>query len=976
MNNKTYFTLFLLLVMTLFSCTTQKKKGDVSKLGKFYHNTTAHYNGYFNADILLQESMDQLSANYQDNYNKILPIYTYSATENPGPVVANLDESIKKVSRVVSLHRPSVYTDDCYLILGKSQFLKQEYEEAEKTLLYTMNEFSPAKLARMNASTKKKSSASKKKRPSTKKAKKRPSSTSKKKSSASKKRKSSSSKKKKKKRGKPGSKKRPEKKKEEVVENKTDDKTTGTSEKSITTPSKKPQVSTVALEEEPKVNKGDGTIFEHKPAYQEVQLWYARTLMERRKYEEAARVLNRLNTNPGTYKEIKIESALATAHLYLTQSKYGQVIEPLKSAISLKKNKEEKARYTFILGQVYEQLGDHANAFKSYDAVIDLKPEYELDFNARLKKLQSAAIGRNMSPSEIIADLEKMAKDEKNEEYRDQIYYTIAQIYLDSNDREMAKNSLKTALRNKSGNKALEAETYYLLANLEYEDEHFHKAKYYYDSTMMVMSKSDERFGSSQKRSINLKEIAENVEIVIQQDSLLALSELSEEDLKSLAKEILKEEAKKQALKTQNTKSKTSPNPRSATNLTARSGNVESSFFAYNERSLKKGKKDFDRTWGDRILVDDWRRVPISSSGEFVDSNDGGSFNREVSKSDINKIFAGVPKNETEKNAANRKIEEALYNLGGLYRDKLDNYIKSVKSLDKLFERFPKTDKELNAWYLLYLDHTDLGNKNKARYYLEQILEKYPESTYAKVLMDPNFLAKAKDEQQLLDAFYKLTYTEFINGNYQVVFDRCNQSVEKFGSKNTLNAKFAMLKAMSQGQLEGKETYIKSLEDLIARYPGTAEETRAKEILRFLSGDKNAMNVNSSKTTDTSKFKLEDKKLHYVLISLSNYSDESLKETKLAVSSFNKKYHQLKRLKISEIIINPENKEPIILVRKFNTKDLAMKYLKSIQDNKADFIGGQISYDILAATQRNYREIVISKSLDSYKEFFAEHYMK
>ena len=50
-------------------------------------------------------------------------------------------------SVVVNLHREAVWTDDCYLLVGKAQYLKQDYESAEETLRYLTNEFSPEKMA-------------------------------------------------------------------------------------------------------------------------------------------------------------------------------------------------------------------------------------------------------------------------------------------------------------------------------------------------------------------------------------------------------------------------------------------------------------------------------------------------------------------------------------------------------------------------------------------------------------------------------------------------------------------------------------------------------------------------------------------------------------------------------------------------------------------------------------------------------------
>ena len=137
----------LLTILVMAACTTQKKKGELSAIGKLYHNTTAKYNGYFNARELMEETFVSLDEQYQDNYNKILPVFTYTEADNPQAVAGDLDIAMEKVSIVINLHRESVWTDDCYLIIGQAQFLKKDYESAEETLRYLINEYSPRKMA-------------------------------------------------------------------------------------------------------------------------------------------------------------------------------------------------------------------------------------------------------------------------------------------------------------------------------------------------------------------------------------------------------------------------------------------------------------------------------------------------------------------------------------------------------------------------------------------------------------------------------------------------------------------------------------------------------------------------------------------------------------------------------------------------------------------------------------------------------------
>jgi hypothetical protein len=163
---KRFNTLLSLLVLFIFasSCATQKSKEDPSKLGKFYHDVTSKYNGYFNANELLKASVVSLEETHQDNYNKILSVYKYSASDQAQSVASDLDNAIKKVAVVASMHPASHWKDDCYLLMGQAQFIKQDYETAEETLAFMVDEYDPKNASKKRKKRKKKTKKSKKER--------------------------------------------------------------------------------------------------------------------------------------------------------------------------------------------------------------------------------------------------------------------------------------------------------------------------------------------------------------------------------------------------------------------------------------------------------------------------------------------------------------------------------------------------------------------------------------------------------------------------------------------------------------------------------------------------------------------------------------------------------------------------------------------------------------------------------------------
>ena len=133
-----------LLLIVPNSCVTKKKKSETGAVGKFYHNTTSYYNGYWNANEIFKESIKSLRAANTDDYNKILEVEDYIAVDNPKMVKGEMDKIIEKVTTVAQLHEPSDWVDDCYVMMAKAQYLKQEYETTEETLEYFQEDFNPA----------------------------------------------------------------------------------------------------------------------------------------------------------------------------------------------------------------------------------------------------------------------------------------------------------------------------------------------------------------------------------------------------------------------------------------------------------------------------------------------------------------------------------------------------------------------------------------------------------------------------------------------------------------------------------------------------------------------------------------------------------------------------------------------------------------------------------------------------------------
>lgn len=979
---------------TLFffsACVTQKSRSDISTVGKLYHNTTAKYNGYFNANEIMMNTLLAIEQQHQDNYLNRLALFPYLELGNPKSIAPEMDKAIEKVTRVVALHPKSQWTDDCYLLVGQAQFLKKDYESAEQTLRFMVDEFDPdrPKSRKSKRANLMPSSSNTRATEAAQRAKER---------KESQKAREKASKEKTKQRKKAAKEKAKEREayKKAVKRNKRRGlpapKRPGT-EASTSEKQKEEEAKRKAAEEEArkkeeeKKQKPPQNKLKHQPAYPEGVLWLAKTLIERGNEESALRLIYKLQSNPALSTDVSRQVWPVLAHLLLRKNQTAEAIPALEQAIALSNQKSEKARFSFVLAQLYQEAGEWQQASAAFQKVIAYSSSYPMEFRAQLNMI----LNNYRSGSEPIANttqtLEKLLKEPKNAEYRDQIHFTLAEIALEGKDQALAIEQFQAAVQSSINNPTQKGEAYYQLAQLYLEAENFVPAKLYLDSTLNTFSPQDVRYRDIEKLRNNLTDIAKYILTINEQDSLLRLSYLSDEEKKALASQLRKAEDEKKLAELA-AKQSAANNPLNTTSrqdFSAPLGqaNLESTFFAYNERTLKRGERDFEQKWGDRALEDNWRRserpslsfdnnTPVADSEKNIPRS-----SLVLSPEELEQIFANVPKTEAERRLAEFKISEAMYKLGSAYRERINNNQQAVNVLEQLQKRFPSNNFELDTWFNLYLAYKNLGQEAKAQKYATLLLDKYPATKYAQAIRNPNFKNEAVDKIAEINSYYDKTYAAFKAGNVQEAFDLCQNSRTKYGVDNPLLARFALLSTYCIGKLQGQEAYIQALNDLIAKYPNTDEQKQAREILRVLGGATATLPGNQQTPVDpdaeSGGFKREDDQLHYILVFGDNAFDAE--NAKITISDYNRKFHKLDKLSLNSMIIGQDEgtRTSLIIIRRFDNRTTAMKYYEEVLSNKPEFIS-QGNFEILAISLNNYRELIRQQGISGYRKFFDENY--
>jgi len=985
----------LILITTLLcGCvTTKRSKKETGWLKTKVHDMNARYNGLFNAKELYKASVTQLNEAHEDNYNQIISIYELGNEDDRKLVEDNMDVAIEKAVKVASLHEPSKWVDDCYVLMGKAQYLKGDYESAEETLEYFVEDFNPRDpTSRVYVSPDRKTSSKERRKEQTKERKIQQDERKKEREEKEKSRKQiakerekarKKAEKERKQRNKDRRKGRPTSKKEEVQTKEPVSEVTPTAiastEESDLLDEDQAYVEDKIREDQAREaakknasNNSGGGFLKHKPAFYEGMLWLVKTQIERGKWIEANYFLDKLEKEPDVLESVRDEVPVVRADYYLKQKDYRNAIDALNYAIENTGDKRLKGRMSYALAQAYQMNGQAAQAREAFAAVSDYKVDFQMEVNAQLSQLKNQWASGSSSSEEVIRKLERMSRQDRNRKYLGSVYSSMAEVQLASGDQESALESFQLALSS-SENDAIKSEIYYRLATLFLGKEQYEESFVYHDSTLNLMPEKDPRYRATEIQADNLRDIARNISIIKVQDSLLYLGSLPEDELDKIARKKAQEAWEK------NQAQQTAGDIGGGFQATTTVVSTNSRFFAYNEASKTQGRKDFQKRWGNRPLEDDWRRSQKSSSTFDQEDTDNGEEDElpdVLLSKEKEKFLRGIPRDDESREAANQELEKAMFELGTGLRTMLSNYKRSNETLLKLLDRFPDSEHKAEAFYFIYLNYIDLENQGQAESFKSRLIREFPSSSFAKFLKNPTDTDALITEEREIEIWYESAYELFEKENYKGTLTRLAEGNKKFGIKHHMIAKYELLKALCIGSTKSKDDYMNALRGIILRYDGTEEQVYARELLRFLRGDEESFDLGGVDEETLKKYVVENDRLHYVVAVVYDTDGSKIDNIKKSIESFNTKYFVDKKLRVTALVLNKEDKSYVILIRRFAGKDDSMEYYKEASTRLNEFADqSKYSLDIYAINQKNYRKIIEESQVGAYRAFFDREYL-
>lgn len=864
MNTKNKIILSLAIFATVLiagSCSTKKNTATT----RTFHNVTSYYNVYFNGYESYKAGKKRVNDEYRDNFSQILPIYKYSKPEATAIAAGDMDFALQKAGKAITKHSITVkpklknrrnglsekdkefmkkneyckWIDDSYLLMGKANFYKQDYDRSIRSFRRIINLY-----------------------------------------------------------------------------------------------------------------KNENTRFE-------ATLWLVKTYIEQKKYKDAHKYLTELENDVRHPKKLDKDINLTFADMHIRQGEYKKAIVRLEKGIELTRRKKERARYIFILAQLNYELGNMQESSDLYKKVIKMNPNYDMVFNAKINRATAFTGGDS---KDIKKQLRRMLRDDKNTDYKDQIYYALANIEYAENNEPKAIEYYKLSAQTSVSNDNQKALSFLALADIYFAKPKYLIAGDYYDSTMQYLSQDYTHYDKVNKKASNLSELVMHLREVQNQDSLQMVASWDETKRNKFINDLIQqviEEERLAKLREEEMYNQTFDDNNNFNNNN-NNGSQGGKWYMYNPALVSRGQNEFKKKWGTRKLEDNWRRSNKSANNmdnpddeEVVDST------RITDNKTPEFYLQDLPLTDSAMQASNLKILESLLGAAEVYEEKLRDFPAAIKTYEDMNARFPDNVYELESFYRLYKLCELTQNQPRADYYKNQIINQYPNSKYAKILQDPNYILQLKAIEQQAINMYQATLKKYNDALYNEVIADANTGTKQYPDSETY-PHFLFLKGKAYGSLGKMDSLYTIMKTVSEEYASYEVAELAAEIVALVESGKFNTDIYEADTLAN----------HFYVLMVN-------KKQNITELNFKLKNHAAdfsnQRTFLTEIkTLNPTFK--LIVVKSFTGKQEGLQFFNSIVTN---FVLQDLppdQYEHFIITEKNLNTFLEDKIFEKYMKFYAEIY--
>ncbi|MDR1115753.1 MAG: tetratricopeptide repeat protein [Tannerella sp.] len=749
----------------------------------------------------------------------------------------------------------------------------------------------------------------------------------------------------------------------------------------------------------------------------EARIWQARCYTEMDWFYETNNALKKLGEN-GVPPKLQKKYDRMYADYLIRSERLEQAIPYLQNAVKSEKNKRQRSRMRYLLGQIYMSAGQNEQAYRTFGKVASSNPPYEIEFASRIRQTEVFPGGNY---DKVLKMLRRMAKSDKNKDFLDQVYYAMGNVYMTQQDTAKAIECYAEGIEKSTQNGMDKAICQIRLGDIYFTQKDYLNAQPCFSGALAGIQKEYKDYERVARLSETLDELVIHYEAVHLQDSLQELARMPENErlaaIDKIIEQVIEEEKKAQEeakkeeyLANQASMGSNLParNNMAMPQMSASAGGGDNSFYFYNPQVTAQGKTQFQSKWGKRTLEDNWRRrnkkmallptddeqaastdvpgemsegagLPADSLSSTPDSLASDPKTREY-------YLQQIPLTEEDLEASNVIVADGLFNMGMIYKDKLENMDLSVGTFEELDRRFPDNEYRPDYYYQIYLMALRYKDTALAEKYKSRMLAEFPDNDYAIAISDPDYEYNMRMMNSVLDSIYETTYEYYHAEDTSAV----RRNYREVGAKYPLAElmpKFMFLNALTYVQAGDPEGFQEALTLLIEKYPNADVSELAGEMLKGLLRGRKLMQGSFSTMTwdlrfglgedgmlsaeDSARtFSAEQETPHRMLLI---YTTGSIDRNQLlyAVAAYNFANFRVKGFDLGFEEIGSLT---IFTVSGFNNLSEIIEYYRMIYGE-----GGYASVldDIVTffpISDENYNTLMHGKTLEEYMTFFVENY--
>lgn len=724
-------------------------------------------------------------------------------------------------------------------------------------------------------------------------------------------------------------------------------------------------------------------------------LWLSRCYIETGEFDKALAIIKLMERDGSLPAEIKKELMIIKADYCIRNGNWKEAIFQLDQALKLDLTKKEKGRYNFILAQLYLQLGQTKEAEAAFVRVVKARPPYRMAFEAKISLLEFS----ENNPGEVDQALAKMIRNGNNRPFFDRIYYAKGQIALKAPDLPEAIKDFRTSVSYSLDNNSQRALSSLTVAKLYFKESNYRLAACYYDSAMAVIDQNYPGYDEIVSKSNGLAGLVKNLDLVTREDSLQQVAKMPEKERTAFIDKIIAKVNEEDA-----TRKRDQLNEQNDRNY-FRGQQYRSSFdnqsnnslwYFYNPVTAGLGKTEFQQIWGRRNLEDNWRRKNKISMNQ--PEGDFSETSPDLQKKDVQKpkesdpktqafYLQNLPLTDSLMRVSNDRIKSALFAAGRIYVSVLKDEPHAISIFEELNTRYPESIYELSAWIELH------KIKYKTDLYRSKITSKYPESNYAKFLMNPDFFQEMEVRRRLREKKYGEAMALYKNGDYAAA-GKLADEVLTLQPDSLLLPKVKYLTMVAKGKNTSQEEFGKMLGQYLVEFPASPTKPtviRIRDLIRQNSlaelektiakidsaGMKKGIGDPSIRKDDPfgGKYSYDEELFHYFVLSFPTSAKVDVNRLIFDIANFNIDYYTSFDFDMEEIRLNDQT--TLVVVRSLPNKEEGLGYFGNILRQKEVFKALKgVDYHYFIASSPNYRKVIADQDLLEYLRFFVQNYSK